>query len=198
MAFPFQVVPNKKPLTKQFADSFWQYCADFPLKDLDTWYKNAYSDVKLGQVLLDESVFDFSVVIDPTFLTEQYEAIVQAFGEIGTFSSIETMIKAIFGEEVTISFSDGDIDPAIEQYHLNVEIYETTIDFYQWKSKDGRLIGDDDGNQILFKTVFSYLNAEQARFVLSSIIAAGIYANFTFYTPTGDTARLEVLGVGNA
>lgn len=157
----------------------------------------------LGYALFDIGVFDVGFELDREFFAENYLVILEALSRPITFDSYIIIIKALLGENVSVSFS------VPSPGHLIINITETALEFgltdsdgagvlatlignlgAGWATQHGTGIETLQGTGITFRkfsdygilvnSVISPYTLEQARVVLESLITSGVFTEYNF------------------
>jgi hypothetical protein len=122
--------------------NIWLACRDFTLNGLKEFFKDAYETLSLGEILYDEKYLKISKAIKKDVFKNIYDTIFLSFAKIGTYESLITILKSVFGQEAKITFEN----PAPGVLEFSVE--QSAIDKVEWAVK---INGQDSGDTMVIK-----------------------------------------------
>lgn len=193
--FQFEYIDDKKELTKQFSDAYYNAYKETTLKDLEEWRGNTYQDAAFGQIIVDEQVLDFDIVLNDSFVKYKYNDLVNAFARAGSYESIQLILQAIFGDDVVVEFHCKDIESEeYEDYELHIDIYQSSTIKENFITGTGDYVKTGEDDQIVFNNVFAFLSDTETAFLLSNLVCAGVWATFNFFDAFGLKNTYKIMG----
>ncbi len=153
--------------------------------DHDDFYEGAFTAAPLGDVLFDLERDPLAGVIDPITFRESFWAIHQLFTRPGTFEFYLTLFRAIWGEDVEVTFTIP--SPGVLQIGIAGELESETKNLVARE-----VVGVDyvyhkfitqDGDYILTQGYRGLKTQADADRLIAELAVQGIYTTLTLTLP---------------
>lgn len=146
----------------------------------DDFFDEAFECFVLGEVLWDSGAIPLKNAIKREIFREAFFAIFNAFVYVGTFESYLTVFRAIFGDDVDVTFTVP--GPG----KLNIDIVAAGIalsNFVARRIEDNAYILDNvvtqDGDQIVFQSIKGFESQYELEKMLFEMVPDGIYTEIS-------------------
>jgi hypothetical protein len=134
--------------------NIWSTCNDLTLRGLKDFFSDAYNTVSLGEILYDNKYIELSKAVKKEMFSKIYNVIFSSFAKLGTYESLITIIKSVFGEDAKIKFENSN---ACE---LHISVGQHGIDSVNWVTKDGKNIVSKSGANLIFQACINQISME--------------------------------------
>lgn len=129
----------------------WKTPNDFSISQMQVFFDNAYSTKELGSMLYDGNYLELSKAIKKDIFMQSFSKIVESFDSTGTYESLITIIKSIFGEDCEMEF----LEPYPAVLYININQHSSTI--FNWVTKTGNKINATSGSYIVFQSFINQI-----------------------------------------
>jgi hypothetical protein len=143
-----------------------------------TFFNQAYFCFKLGDVIADENLSPLARAIPREVFRESFPALFDAFVRGGTFEAYVEVFKAIFGQDVLVTF----VVPGPGQ--LEIDITATGNDLFDllWREivDEEYILGelkDDEGDIIQAQVIKNFVTQYELEQTLFELVPAGIFTD---------------------
>lgn len=140
------------------------------------FFDEAFACFALGELLYDTGRAPLANAIPRAIFRQVFSALFDAFTFAGSFESYLTVFRAVFGEEVEVTFTV----PAPGK--LNIDIVASGLELSEFVARyieDNAYILDeiidDEGDNIVFQTVKGLESQYELEQMLFEMVPAGVY-----------------------
>ena len=170
---------------------------------LDSFYDGCYSAEDFLLMLYDEGRMPFSDRVPRDSFVSFITEAIPNFPNTGTFESYLFILKAVFGEESTISFTV----PAAGKLQIDVNASTALLFGFQAREFVGAHYDfydmvTDDGDSIVFQSISGIESSAQLNALLNELFPVGIFTEitlsfFTLYDFIDDGGAFMIDNSGN-
>jgi hypothetical protein len=151
--FEFQLFRKEKDDIANY--KIWKACNDYTFANLRTYFENAYSSQGLGETIYDGQYIEIFKAIRRDVFVKSFDAIMSSLNKTGTFETLITIIKSIFGEDAGIAFTVS--TPGV----LGIDIEQHSSDILNWVSRAGQNIITIDDNNLIFQVYINQIYIDE-------------------------------------
>ena len=144
------------------------------LDELVIWISDAYKNHQLGQMLHESNSFELGAYLKEAFIREKYDLVVEAFAHLGTYEAYILLLKATFGEDITIVFTN----PSAGVLNVTVDNYGVDGDNLTTQVPDN--LTTQVPENLVTRKIDSLLSPKEMELLLQQMVPEGIFATFTF------------------
>ena len=138
---------------KNFA--LWLACHNHTMSGLSDYFNDAYGNKKLAEVIYSGEHADFFKLIKKSIFIKCFSALLESANRIGSFETLTTIIKAIFGHSANVVYSVP--APGI----LSVDITQHSSDSLEWVTVSGGEIKTLDDEEIIFVSLLNKIYIDE-------------------------------------
>lgn len=150
---------NKQLFRKEKDDTsnynIWQACNEYTLAQMKLFFDNAYGSKGLGEILYDGNYIELVKAIKRSIFLASYGAIIASFKKTGTYESLITIIKAIFGADAGITFTVD--SPGV----LGIDIAQHSSDVLNWVTRDNQSIVTRNDDNLIFQVFINQVYIDE-------------------------------------
>lgn len=136
-----------------------------------------YGSEVLGYALADAGATDFEIRFDRDFFAKNYNQIIDSHETLGTYDTIEFLVRAALGSGTVVTFDSP--APA----HLIINIQEPSSLANALTIAGDKIMAKDGAgglNYLMFKATTSEYTLNQVKTMLKSIEASGVFIEYNF------------------
>jgi hypothetical protein len=134
--------------------NIWQACNALTMTGLKDFFDDAYNTVSLGEILYDNKYTELSKAIKREMFLKVYNVIFLGVAKIGTYETLITVIKSVFGGDAKIKFENPKAGV------LKISIGQHGIDSVSWVTKDGKNMASKSGDNLIFQSFINQISVE--------------------------------------
>lgn len=152
----------------------------------DQFFEGAYDSVPFGELLYDSKRAPLTTSIPFLNFKDCFTTLFNAFPLTGTFEVFLSVFRAIFGDDVEVTFTTHDPDDmgSPPPGALNIDIVATGLDLSEFIARaivEGDYVFDevidDEGDNIIFQGVRGFQTQYELEQMLFEMVVAGIFVN---------------------
>jgi hypothetical protein len=151
--------------------NIWAECNKVTGDELKKFFDDVYNTVRLGEILYDNKYTELTKVIKRAMFLKVYNVIFSSFAKVGTYESLITVIKSVFGETAKIEFESSKAGV------LEIRIGQRGIDSVRWVTKSGEsIVSKGSKDTIIFQAFINKMSVEWALELFNQFLRpAGIH-----------------------